>query len=589
MKKNYFLLFLSFTSNVLLAQQVPETTILNTHYEFKKNTAGNLTTQVELTTKKINESISGALQIVILDPEFNRAVKSATINAHFENDKPFLYTVHFPKLDQTKSYLLKYRFTEVKSGEKITTALNTPYILTPPVKNTPRINSPDIYAARSGNDFFYKIPATGRRPLSYQAKGLPQGLSLNTTTGIIEGKVAQKGDYEIELVAVNTAGTAKKKLVLKIGDEIGLTPALGWNSWNAWGLSVSDEKVRISAREMADKLMDHGWSYVNIDDGWEAPQRAAEGEILTNKKFPDMKSLSDYVHGLGLKIGIYSSPGDRTCGGYLGSLGHELQDAQTYAKWKIDYLKYDWCSYDNIAGRTPSLDTMKKPYYEMRHALDKTGRDILYSLCQYGMGDVYKWGKEVGGNSWRTTNDITDTWASMSHIGFGQAKCYTNSQAGGFIDPDMLIVGKVGWGPRLHNTRLTPDEQYTHISLWSLLSSPLLIGCDMGQLDDFTLGLLTNDEVIAIDQDAKGKQARQALVTAEYQVWVKDLQDGSKAVGVFNLTENYKNIEVKWKDVHISGYKTVRDIWIQKKVSGFGEGISAKIPPHGVKFMKVTS
>jgi len=288
-------------------------------------------------------------------------------------------------------------------------------------------------------------------------------------------------------------------MIVKSGDLIALTPPLGWNSWNAWGLSVDDEKVRAAADAFVDNgLADHGWTFINIDDGWEAPERLPDGSITGNEKFPDFKNLSDYVHSKGLKLGIYSGPGPMTCGGYLASYQHEYQDAATWAKWGIDYIKYDWCSYRNIA-KDNSLEELQKPYILMRKALDAVNRDIVYSLCQYGMGDVWKWGADVGGNLWRTTGDIRDTWASMSGIGFRQDKMSPFASPGHWNNPDMLVVGWVGWGPNLHPTRLTPDEQYTHISLWALLSAPLLIGCDLTRLDDFTLNLLTNDEVLGQD------------------------------------------------------------------------------------------
>ena len=225
-----------------------------------------------------------------------------------------------------------------------------------------------------------------------------------------------------------------------------------------------------------------------------------QGVIQTNEKFPDMKALADYVHSKGLKLGIYSSPGPKTCAGFAASYQNEEQDASTYASWGIDYLKYDWCSYGGIA-KDGSLAELQKPYRVMRDALDECGRDIVYSFCQYGMGDVWKWGAEVGGNCWRTTGDINDSWGSMSGIGFGQDGHEKYASPGHWNDPDMLVVGKVGWGPNLHPTGLTPNEQMTHISLWCLLSSPLLIGCDLSDMDQFTLDLLTNDEVLDVNQD----------------------------------------------------------------------------------------
>jgi hypothetical protein len=300
-----------------------------------------------------------------------------------------------------------------------------------------------------------------------------------------------------------------------------------------------------------------------------------------------MKGLSDYIHSLGLRMGIYSSPGPRTCGGFLGSWQHEDQDAQTYADWGVDYLKYDWCAYSEIVPK-PDLDGLKKPYQVMRASLDKINRDIMYSLCQYGWGNVWEWGAEVGGNSWRTTGDIQDTWRSMSSIGFNQNKAAAFSQPGHFNDPDMLVVGKVGWGPNLHNTQLTFDEQYTHISLWSLLSSPLLIGCDMGHLDRFTLNLLTNDEVLAIDQDALGKGASQYIKNDNYQIWVKELKDGGKAIGLFNLSDKYQTISLDKTDPALNGFTKFRDVWQQKYIITAGKTFSAKVAPHGVMLIKVS-
>src|SRR5437868_29023 len=217
---------------------------------------------------------------------------------------------------------------------------------------------------------------------------------------------------------------------------------------------------------------------MNIDDGWEADARNANGEIVANKKFPAMKKTGDWLHSNGLKFGIYSSPGPKTCGGYLGSYGHERQDANTYASWGIDYLKYDWCSYGDIHDKKDSsVESFKKPYEVMSNALRQQNRDIVYSLCQYGMMKVWQWGGAVNGNSWRTTDDITDTWQSMSNIGFEQNMIAGYSTPGRWNDPDMMVVGQLGWGDQLHPTRLTPDEQYTHVSLWCLLSAPLLIGC----------------------------------------------------------------------------------------------------------------
>ena len=281
---------------------------------------------------------------------------------------------------------------------------------------------------------------------------------------------------------------------------------MGWNSWNCWAGAIDDAKVRAAADAMvASGLAAHGYEYINIDDTWEKG-RDANGEVLGNEKFPDMKALADYVHGKGLKLGIYSSPGPRTCANFEGSYQHEEQDAKTYAKWGIDYLKYDWCSYGEIA-RSRELSELKKPYAVMRDALDKCGRDIVYSLCQYGMGKVWEWGESIGANCWRTGGDINDSWGSVVECGFSQDGHQKFAGPGHWNDPDMLVVGMVGWSANLHPSKLTHNEQVTHITLWSLLSSPLLIGCDMARLDQFTSDLLMNDEVIAINQDPLGKPA----------------------------------------------------------------------------------
>ena len=531
-------------------------------------------------------SYAGKLHFKVTDPETGTTVYEKTNEAHFSAHHPFTYSFVIGKLDK-KSYVINYTFTDSKSGEFIKKTEGTPYILTPDVKAKPRINSPDVFGERSGNPFLYRIPATGQKPLLYKAKGLPAGLKLDAATGIITGLAGDKGDYPVTLTVSNQSGSDTKKFTIKIGDVIGLTPALGWNSWNAWGLTVNDQKVRISARAMADKLSAHGWNYINIDDGWEAENRNANGEIVANQKFPDMKGLTDYVHSLGLRMGIYSSPGPRTCGGYLGSWQHEDQDAKTYADWGIDYLKYDWCSYSQVSPQNPTLDDMKKPYQVMRGSLNKVHRDILFSFCQYGMGDVWNWGAEVGGNSWRTTGDIEDTWKSLSSIGFSQDKTAVGSQPGHFNDPDMLVVGKVGWGDSQHNTRLTPDEQYTHISLWSLLSAPLLIGCDMGHLDKFTLSLLTNDAVIAIDQDALGKGARQVIKKDNYQIWAKELYKGGRAIGIFNTSEKYQTISLDANDELLKGHVKAFDVWTQKTIVGSSNKFTFKIPPHGVKLIRL--
>jgi alpha-galactosidase len=545
----------------------------------------NFSKAIKLETKS-RYTYKGKLEVKTTDPETGAVIADSITIVEFAKGRPFRYRYNMNDLKK-RSFKVNFSFADDRSGKKLTGVEHTPYILTPYQTSKPRINGADVYGERPGNPFLFKIPATGAKPLTFKVDSLPAGLKLDPATGIITGMVAQKGDYPVFITVSNSRGAAHKKFTIKIGDLIGLTPALGWNSWNAFGLSVNDARVRVAAKTISDKLSAHGWTYVNIDDGWEAAQRAADGSIVPNEKFPDMKALSDYIHSLGLKFGIYSSPGPRTCGGYLGTYQHEDQDAQTYANWGVDYLKYDWCSYGDIAPQNPSIDDYKKPYQVMRASLDKVNRDIMFSFCQYGMGDSWNWAGEIGGNSWRTTGDIVDTWKSMSDIGFHQQAEAPHARPGHFNDPDMLIVGKVGWGDNQHSTRLTPDEQYTHISLWCMLSSPLLIGCDLGQLDRFTLNLLTNDEVLSISQDDLGKEAVQVLAKDGYLVYVKDLQDGSKAVGIFNISDEYKTITINWKDLGLSGYKNVRDVWRQKFLITDNKTFKTGVASHGVMLVKL--
>jgi alpha-galactosidase len=471
-------------------------------------------------------------------------------------------------------------------------------ILTPKPGPEPRINGARVFGVRPGSPVLYTIAATGQRPMQFAADGLPEGLSLDPSTGRITGKIRRRGEYKIALTATNQLGKATRPLRLVVGDTIALTPPMGWNSWNCWGCAVDEQKIREAADAMISSgLANHGWQYINIDDCWMVkrnsndpvvggPTRDDCGRILTNDRFPDMKALTDYVHGVGLKMGIYISPGPWTCQEYEGSWQHEQLDAFRFADWGFDYLKYDWCGYGSIAPQ-PTLKQMQDPYRLMRLCLDRVDRDIVYSLCQYGMGDVWKWGAEVGGNCWRTTGDISDPWGSMSGIGFAQGDKAQYAGPGHWNDPDMLVVGKVGWGPTLHDTHLTPNEQYTHISLWCLLCSPLLIGCDLTRLDDFTLNLLTNDEVLEVNQDPLGEQAHRVAQDGYVEVWAKKMEDGSTAVGLFNRDEVEKPVTAKWSDLGLKGKMRVRDLWRQKDLGTFADTFQTPVPRHGVVLVRL--
>ncbi len=451
------------------------------------------------------------------------------------------------------------------------------------------IHPPFVVGGTPGRPFLFRIPATGDGPLHYQAFALPRGLALDSESGILEGVVPPEGRYTIRILVQGPRGDARSELVLVAGEHhLALTPPMGWNSWNAWGTAVDEAKVRAAADALiASGLAAVGYRYVNIDDAWEGP-RDATGAITSNEKFPDMKGLADYLHDRGLLLGIYSSPGPKTCAGYPGSYEHEFQDARTWAEWGVDYLKYDWCSYGKIA-RDATLPELQKPYLLMRSALDDCGRDIVFSLCQYGMGQVSSWGAEVGGNLWRTTGDITDTWSSLSRIGFQQAELSRWAGPGHWNDPDMLVVGQVGWGPKLHATRLNRNEQVTHISLWALLAAPMLIGCDLQQLDDFTLAVLGNPEVLAIDQDALGRAAHRVRAADGLEVWARPLADGSTAVGLFNRNRERATVRVEWSELGLRGPQAVRDLWRHRDLGVDARGVEREILPHGAELLRLTS
>ena len=372
----------------------------------------------------------------------------------------------------------------------------------------------------------------------------------------------------LALFALPFAATAQTKLAA--------TPAMGWNSWNHFAKRVTDKDVRAAADAIvASGMKDAGYIYVNIDDAWEADKRDAQGNIQANSKFPDMKALADYVHSKGLKIGIYSGPGPRTCGGYLGSYQHEEQDAKTYAAWGIDYLKYDLCSYHEIMQKEAPGDQakqyqmMRAAYEKMHKALQATGRPIYFSLCQYGWDSVWKWGPTVGGNSWRTTDDIEDSYMSMSNIGFAQAGLSKYAAPGHWNDPDMLEVG---------NGKMKYNEYLTHMSLWAILAAPLLAGNDLSQMSAETKSILLNKDVIAIDQDPLGKQGDRVSAEGPFEVWSKPLKDGSIAVGLFNRGHDAEQMSLPLAKLGLSAGSKIHNVW-NPSDSGHGPWM---VPEHGV-------
>lgn len=453
--------------------------------------------------------------------------------------------------------------------------------------NEVRINGARVVGATPGRPFVFRVAATGRPPLRFDATGLPAGLTLDPATGIVQGAIKSAGTTRAVIKVTAANGRTERPLTIVAGnDKLALTPPMGWNSWNVWGMEVDDAKVRAAADAMVTNgLVAQGYGYVNIDEGWSGV-RDARGDITANKKFPDMVALARHVHDKGLRLGIHSSPGPKTCGRNEGSYRHEQQDARTFAAWGIDYLKYDWCSYGSVA-RDNSLPELQKPYNVMRAALADTQRDVVFSLCQYGLGDVWKWGRDVGGNLWRTGADIVDTWASLSDLGFSHDGRVGQVGPGGWNDPDMMIVGKVGWGSGVHDTRLTPDEQVTHVTLWSILAAPLLLGNDLTRMDEFTLDLLQNPEVIDVDQDSLGRPGSRKAKEGAIEVWARPLFDGTTAVALFNRGQVPARGVARWKDLGLSGEQPVRNLWARKDQGAFKNQVEVDVPGHGAAMLRI--
>jgi alpha-galactosidase len=475
------------------------------------------------------------------------------------------------------------------------------YILTPKEKPQPQINGARVFGVRPGHPVVFTIPATGVRPVTFAAKNLPAGLKLDDATGQISGSVAKAGTYNITLSAKNKLGTATRDLKLVVGEGILLTPPMGWNSWNIYATKLRQDLVLANAKAMVSSgLINHGWTYMNIDDVWQGKRGGEFHAILPDSvTFPNMQVLTDAVHKMGLKIGIYSTPWMESYGHHVGGsadnpegsftktteniprnkklapykIGQYTfvdQDVKQFAKWGFDYLKYDW---------SPNELPETKAMFD---ALRNSGRDIALSLSNstpfVSIGDLSK-----VSNAWRTGGDIRDTWKSLKPRLFSQDKWVPYASPGHWNDPDMMVVGYVGWGKDPRPSLLTPDEQYTHMSAWCLLSVPLLLGNDLTKLDAFTLSLLTNDEVIAVNQDPLGKQATVISKQGEAGVLAKDLYDGTKAAGLFNPGDTgTQNVVLSWKDLGISGKYIVRDLWRQKDLGVFDGEFKADVAQHGV-------
>ena len=508
------------------------------------------------------------------------------------------------------------------------------FILTPAAKKFPQINSPKIFGVRPNHPFLYTVAASGVKPMTFSAKNLPEGLKINYRTGIISGKISDTSteNYNVTIIAKNNYGVARENLKIKVGEAICLTPPMGWNSWYCWSESVSQDKIIETAKAFVKTgLKDYGWTYINIDDCWQGIRGGKHNAIQGNERFPNIKIMADVIHALGLKVGIYSTPWQATYAGFIGGTAPTAtgdygqlnilpenerkqkyqffgsypgsmkrgaakigkywffsKDAMQFAKWGIDYIKVDWYPND--------IPTTKRIYENLRAA----GRDIVYSLANNApLKNATGLAKYA--NLWRTTIDIHDTWNSIAPKGFDTDKWRKFQSQGHWNDPDMLQVGNLGipnqYVRKFKRTRLTPDEQYTQITLWSMLSAPLLLSCDIKSLDKFTLNLLTNREVLAINQDAKGIQAYPVMKKGGFEVWVKPLASKNcYAVAIFNNGNNKdKIISFDWSDIDFTenGKKyqiqSIRDLWRQRNITTTEniDKFSTNVYRHGAELYKV--
>jgi alpha-galactosidase len=520
-----------------------------------------------------------------------------------------------------------------RQPEAVRPALEPPYILTPDAPVAPRINEPTVFGVRPGSPLLYTVPASGQRPMRFSATGLPAGLSMDPANGRVTGIIAEAGEYPIKVTAENSHGRDIREIILVAGEKLALTPPMGWNSWYCLGDQANAGDVLEMARAIVQTGLDqYGYSYVTVDDFWTnrplpddpvwedvrarakelgytqpkipqaddptliGPARSADGPLQPNRRFPNMAQLVEEIHSLGLKAGIYSSPGILSCGLCAGSLGHEEPDAKQFADWKFDLLKYDFCSYRYFVSRRTRYmsgaediprEELQAPYARMGKALRAQPRDIVYSLCQYGLGSVWEWGEQVEGNCWRTGRDLTDSWSSISGAGFMQNGHEPFAGPGHWNDLDMLMLGRIWWGENRRQTRLSPDEQYTYVSLWALQASPLIIGCDIREMDDFTFSLLANNEVIAVNQDRLGRAARRVALDRNLQVWARPLSDGSLAAGLFNRGEIPAEVTARWSALGIKVPCRVRDLWRQRDLGEFNGEYTARVPRHGVALIRL--
>lgn len=474
------------------------------------------------------------------------------------------------------------------------------FILTPPESPLPRIHGKNIYGARPSSEILHHIPITGIEPISINFSQLPTGLRFDSINRVIRGSISESGVYPITMYAENPLGKTEQAFTFRIGDTISYSPPIGWSSWYAhWEYVTEQDMYRAANALRSSGLQQYGFEYLLIDDGWQDTSHMSSiNGLKPASKFPDLPGLIDSLHTLGFKVGIYSSPGSNTCVKLPGSLGHEAQDAEYFCSLKADLVKHDWCGYQTVydsllkTNQFSPEELAKDPYDQFGKLLSACKRDIFYMLCQYGNNDVWKWGRSVGGHAWRTTTDIQDNWWSMSNIvGFRQAGLEKYSGLNGWNDMDHLRLGYSQPGQYKKKTELTPHEQYTQVSLWALLNSPLILSMHMDSLDAFTLSLLNNHEVLDMHQDPLGIQGSRIFKNIWQEIWTKPLSHGGIAIGFFNRDDvGEQTMSITREALGLSdgiNYE-IKDLWTHQELGMLGAQLQYTIPSHGVKLLEIT-
>jgi len=463
---------------------------------------------------------------------------------------------------------------------------------------TPKINNGNYFFAKTDTPIMTRFNVTSFYPTTVSISNLPAGLTYNATRNLVSGKISTPGVYSYLLKVKNEYGADSMNITMDVRDVLDApAPPMGWNSWNVFGGEFDETKLKGIADAMVSSGMkDAGYTYLIIDDLWAAATRDANGLLQPDAtKFPNgMKALADYMHSKGIKLGIYSDAALTTCGGSLGSYGNEVKDANQFAAWGIDMLKYDYCNApSDVAAATARYKTMGD-------ALKNSGRKILFNICEWGQLKPWLWASGAGGHTWRTTWDSRDIWNHGSydggHCGVIQG---LDSQKGleyyagpnRWNDPDMVMAGLYGTGKSSSNAGangMTDLEYQSQFSLWCLLAAPIQTSFDVTKISDATKRILTNTEAIAVDQDVLGQQATRMAKSADTDIYVKDLADGSVAVGLFNRNNTVsQDITLNWSDIYLSGICTARDLWLHTDLATNEKGITLTVVPHETRLLKI--